>query len=78
MHPLRISINSPLEVMEASDKYAHKYTYDIFESFHEDESENNNSGIENGSFYQKNKGKKKGKKKGKGKDNDKESSSFSF
>ena len=78
MHPIRISINSPLGVMEASDKYAHKYTYDIFESFHEDESENNNSGIENGSFYQKNKGKKKGKKKGKGKDNDKESSSFSF
>ena len=82
MHPIRISINSPLGVMEASDKYAHKYTYDIFESFHEDESENNNSGIENGSFYQNNKG-KKGKKntKKKGKGNDKESkqsSSFSF
>ena len=88
MHPIRISINSPLGVMEASDKYAHKYTYDIFEPFHEDESEDNNSGIENGSFYQKDKGKKgkkkkkgKGKGKGKGKDNDKESkqsSSFSF
>ena len=78
MHPIRISINSPLGVMEASDKYAHKYTYDIFESFHEDESENNNSGIENGSFYQKNKGKKQKGKKKKGKENDKESDSFSF
>ena len=80
MHPIRISINSPLGVMEASDKYAHKYTYDIFESFHEDESENNNSGIQNGSFYQNNKGKKnkKDNKKKKGKDNDKESSDFSF
>ena len=80
MHPIRISINSPLGVMEASDKYAHKYTYDIFESFHEDESENNNSGIENGSFYQKNKGKKKKgkKKKGNGDKQSKESDSFSF
>ena len=82
MHPIRISINSPLGVMEASDKYAHKYTYDIFEPFHEDESENNNSGIENGSFYQNNKGKKgkkNKKKKGKDKDKDsKQSSSFSF
>ena len=80
MHPIRISINSPLGVMEASDKYAHKYTYDNFDSFHEDESENNNSGIQNGSFYQNNKGKKnkKDNKKKKGKDNDKESSDFSF
>lgn len=83
MHPIRISINSPLGVMEASDKYAHKYTYDIFESFHEDESEDNNSGIENGSFYQNNKGKKnkKDNKKKKDKDKDKQSkksSDFSF
>ena len=83
MHPIRISINSPLGVMEASDKYAHKYTYDIFEPFKENDSEDNNSGIENGSFYQNNKGKKnkKGNKKDKDKDNDKkskQSSSFSF
>ena len=83
MHPIRISINSPLGVMEASDKYAHKYTYDIFESFHEDESEDNNSGIENGSFYQNNKGKKnkKDNKKQNDKDKDKQSkksSDFSF
>ena len=81
MHPIRISINSPLGVMEASDKYAHKYTYDNFDSFHEDESENNNSGIQNGSFYQNNKGKKNkkdNKKKKGGKDQDKESSDFSF
>ena len=83
MHPIRISINSPLGVMEASDKYAHKYTYDIFEPLQENDSEDNNSGIENGSFYQNNKGNKnkKGNKKGKDKDNDKKSnksSSFSF
>ena len=81
MHPIRISINSPLGVMEASDKYAHKYTYDIFEPLKENDSEDNNSGIENGSFYQNNKGKKnkKGKKKGKDKDKEsKQSSSFSF
>ena len=85
MHPIRLSINSPLGVMEASDKYAHKYTYDIFEPVKEDDSENNNSGIENGSFYQNNKKDKKDqkdkKKKGKDKDKDKKSnksSEFSF
>lgn len=82
MHPIRLSINSPLGVMEASDKYAHKYTYDIFEPVKEDDSENNNSGIENGSFYQNNNKKDKKKKdKNKGKDKDKESkksSDFSF
>ena len=85
MHPIRLSINSPLGVMEASDKYAHKYTYDIFELVKEDDSENNNSGIENGSFYQNNKKDKKDqkdkKKKGKDKDKDKKSnksSEFSF
>ena len=81
MHPIRLSINSPLGVMEASDKYAHKYTYDIFEPVKEDDSENNNSGIENGSFYQNNNKKDKKKKDKKGKDKDKESkksSDFSF
>ena len=83
MHPIRLSINSPLGVMEASDKYAHKYTYDIFEPVKEDDSENNNSGIENGSFYQNNnkKDKKKKDKKDKDKDKDKQSkksSDFSF
>jgi len=85
MHPIRLSINSPLGVMEASDKYAHKYTYDIFEPVKEDDSENNNSGIENGSFYQNNnkKDKKKKDKKDKDKDKDKDkqskkSSDFSF
>ena len=85
MHPIRLSINSPLGVMEASDKYAHKYTYDIFEPVKEDDSENNNSGIENGIFYQNNnkKCKKKKDKKDKDKDKDKDkqskkSSDFSF
>ena len=83
MHPIRLSINSPLGVMEASDKYAHKYTYDIFEPVKEDDSENNNSGIDNGSFYQNNnkKDKKKKDKKDKDKDKDKgskKSSDFSF
>ena len=83
MHPIRLSINSPLGVMEASDKYAHKYTYDIFEPVKEDDSENNNSGIQNGSFYQNNKKDKKNQKdkKKKGKDKDKKSnksSDFSF
>ena len=91
MHPIRISINSPLGVMEASDKYAHLYNYDVFEPYHEEEEEG--SDIENGSYYQKNgkkssKGKsskktgksKKGKKgkKGKDKESNKESDSFSF
>jgi len=83
MHPIRLAINSPLGVMEASDKYAHKYTYDIFEPVKEDDSENNNSGIDNGSFYQNNKKDKKDQKdkKKKGKDKDKKSnksSEFSF
>jgi len=80
MHPIRLAINSPLGVMEASDKYAHKYTYDIFEPVKEDDSENNNSGIDNGSFYQNNKKAKKDKKdkndkndKKKNKDKDKKS-----
>ena len=93
MHPIRISINSPLGVMEASDKYAHLYNYDIFEPLKEDELNDGESDIENGSYYQKNgkksnKGKsskklgkvKKGKK-GKKSNKDKESnqsSSFSF
>ena len=37
MHRIRISINSPLGVMEANDKYDHKYTYYIFESFEKKE-----------------------------------------
>lgn len=37
MHRIRISINSPLGVMEASNKYDHKYTYYIFESFEKKE-----------------------------------------
>ena len=94
MHPIRISINSPLGVMEASDKYAHLYNYDVFEPLKEDELDGE-SDIENGSYYQKNddkkskkkgikKNAKKGKGKGKGKSNkdkEKESSksdSFSF
>ena len=93
MHPIRISINSPLGVMEASDKYAHLYNYDIFEPLNEDELNDGESDIENGSYYQKNgKKSKKGKsnkklgkvkkgKKGKKGDKDKgsnQSSSFSF
>ena len=65
MHPIRISINSPLGVMEASDKYAHLYNYDVFEPLKEDELDGE-SDIENGSYYQKNddkKSKKKGIKK---------------
>ena len=93
MHPIRISINSPLGVMEASDKYAHLYNYDVFEPYHEEES-GDGSDIENGSYYQKNgkkssKGKsskklgkgKKGKGKGKKSEKDKgskQSDSFSF
>ena len=90
MHPIRISINSPMGVMEASDKYAHLYNYDVFEPLKEDNLGDDGSDIENGSYYQKsgkksNKGKssqklgkvKKGKGKGKKKkkDTDKESSS---
>ena len=90
MHPIRISINSPMGVMEASDKYAHLYNYDVFEPLKEDNLGDDESDIENGSYYQKsgkksNKGKssqklgkvKKGKGKGKKKkkDTDKESSS---
>ena len=52
MHPIRISINSPLGVMEASDKYAHLYNYDVFEPYKEEESKEG-SDIENGSYYQK-------------------------
>ena len=90
MHPIRISINSPLGVMEASDKYAHLYNYDVFEPLKEDELDGE-SDIENGSYYQKNDKKKNKRKsikkntkkgKGKGKSNkDKESNksdSFSF
>ena len=92
MHPIRISINSPLGVMEASDKYAHLYNYDVFEPLKEDELGDGESDIENGSYYQKNdkktnkrksmsknsKGKKgKGKGKGKGKKGDKEKESNS-
>ena len=65
MHPIRISINSPLGVMEASDKYAHLYNYDVFEPYKEEES-GEGSDIENGSYYQKN-----GKKSNKGKSNKK-------
>ena len=61
MHPIRISINSPLGVMEASDKYAHLYNYDVFEPYKEEESKEE-SDIENGSYYQ-----KSGKKSSKGK-----------
>ena len=61
MHPIRISINSPLGVMEASDKYAHLYNYDVFEPLKEDELDGE-SDIENGSYYQKN-DKKKNKRK---------------
>lgn len=91
MHPIRISINSPLGVMEASDKYAHLYNYDIFEPLKEDELNDGESDIENGSYYQKNgkksnKGKsskklgkvKKGKKGKKGDKESNQSSSFSF
>ena len=90
MHPIRISINSPLGVMEASDKYAHLYNYDVFEPLKEDKLDGE-SDIENGSYYQKNDKKKNKRKsikkntkkgKGKGKSNkDKESNksdSFSF
>ena len=89
-HPIRISINSPLGVMEASDKYAHLYNYDVFEPLKEDELDGE-SDIENGSYYQKNDNKKNKRKsikknnkkgKGKGKSNkEKESNksdSFSF
>ena len=62
MHPIRISINSPLGVMEASDKYAHLYNYDVFKPMEEVE-EDDESDIENGSYYQKNeKSEKKSKK----------------
>ena len=82
MHPIRISINSPLGVMEASDKYAHLYNYDVFEPLKEDELDGE-SDIENGSYYQKNdkKSTKKVKSKGKKTNKDKESNhsdSFSF
>ena len=91
MHPIRISINSPLGVMEASDKYAHLYNYDIFEPLKEDELDGD-SDIENGSYHQKSDKKKnkrksikkttkKGKGKGKKDNKDKESNksdSFSF
>ena len=93
MHPIRISINSPLGVMEASDKYAHLYNYDVFEPMREDE-DDDESDIENGSYYQKNgksnksngksskkTNKKKGKAKSKKSNKDKgsnHSSSFSF
>ena len=92
MHPIRISINSPLGVMEASDKYAHLYNYDVFEPYKEEESKEE-SDIENGSYYQKSgkkssKGKsskklgkvKKGKsgKKGEKDKESKQSSDFSF
>ena len=91
IHPIRISINSPLGVMEASDKYAHLYNYDVFEPLKEDELDGE-SDIENGSYYQKNdkksnkrksfkKSTKKVKSKGKKTNKDKESNhsdSFSF
>ena len=75
MHPIRLSINSPLGVMEAGDKYAHLYNYDVFEPYHEEEEEG--SDIENGSYYQKNGKKsskgKSSKKSGKGKKGKKDS-----
>ena len=90
MHPIRISINSPLGVMEASDKYAHLYNYDVFEPYKEEESKEG-SDIENGSYYQKSGNKsskgisskklgkvkkgKKGKKSEKGKDKENEKES---
>ena len=84
VHPVRIAINSPLGVMEASDKYADKYTYDVYESFHDDESKEGSEN-DNGSYYHKKDQKvdQKKNKKGGDKENEKDkkskgNSEFSF